>query len=162
MAAGTIGITKTLDQIKVVAAAVTGLTSARVFQGYKRFTSAEDFYADVKALTAESQAFFSYWFFGAGHGVHLGASGGSPPVFNVRGELVCSVNKDSSTDFNSAIELAERLKDALLLASNFTGFNAPFNILYELGSVEIVEKRGIIFWSFGAGGAGEMAFYGGC
>ena len=61
MPTGTTLPTKTLDRIVTIASANSGITSARVARGYKRFADTDNLEALVAALTPETQGYFSAW-----------------------------------------------------------------------------------------------------
>lgn len=164
MAAGTILVTKTLDRIKTIATGISGIGASRVFQGYRRFADSENLENLIAALTAETQGYFFFWFKGGGGGVEGGAYDGGH-TFSVGGVLLVNLPKDTTTDENSAIELAESLKDALLVMDSYsTGEGKPKEILYGLDALETVRNRGILAFGFGGGrnGVGQMTFWGGC
>lgn len=160
MAAGTICVTKTLDRINVIVAAVSGIQA--VYQGYKRFTDAQNFYDIVGAGTSESNGWFYFWLKSSGHAFKLDTM----PTFEVVGELLVPVVKNTSTDLNTAVQLAEAVKDALLLNTNWpvgNGYVGPQFISYEFDGVSISEAGiGVASFGFGNEGKGSMIFMGGC
>lgn len=160
MPAGNICVTKTMDRVNAIVSAVSGIQA--VYQGYKRFTDAQNFYDIVGSATAESQGYFYFWLKKSGHSFIMD----SVPTFEACGELLIPVVKNSSTDLNVAVELAEAVKDALLLRSNWSstsGVVGPAYIGYEFDGVSISEAGiGVASFGFGNDGKGSMVFMGGC
>ena len=157
MGVGTNNVTKTLDRIGTIAATVTGIVAADVHQGYKRFFNEDEFYQEVLDLTAESKGVFSYWL--RSHGESVKAE---DAVFEVEGELLVNIDKDASTDANTAIELAIALKDALLVEGSYAAGEAiPDRIAFEI-AINVTQLGGIMAFNFGKDGSGTMTFRGGC
>jgi hypothetical protein len=129
MAAGTFAPTRLLDRIGVVAAAITALTD-RVYQGKKRFSEAENLEENIRALTAETQGYFGFWM-----GPRREGKVTERGTVTVLGLLVLNLPKDSTSDCNSAYEVAETLLRALKLQSNFSSQGAAF----KEGSYQIVD-----------------------
>lgn len=169
MAAGTKVCTKCCDRIKAIVAGTGPVNAAfvaafgagaslRVYQGPKRFDATEQFFRNIEALTAEVQGAFWFCYKGGRHGVNA-----SIAEFSVMGELSVYLPKDTTTDANSAIELAESVKDALLLPANYSsGEGKPKEISFEF-HVDWMESGGIGKFAFGTpDGGGAMTFLGGC
>ena len=162
MGAGTINITRTMDAIARIVAAVSGMDAARVFQGYKRFAEATNLEEDLDDLTAETQGYFAFKFRGKTGGLQAGAFG-TPHTFEVIGRLLVKFNKDSDSDLNSAIELADAISDALMDKSNYnSGESYPQTIGYVVAENSVIESQGIMVFSFGDNEGGQMTYYGGC
>lgn len=151
MAAGTTPLTKTLDRIHAQAAAQAGITAARAFKGYKRWTDTEDFLELVRALTAENQGYF--WVRIAG----VNSEGSlQKHVWEFEAELAVYVPKDTTTDLNSAWDFAHTLAAALEDESAYgDGEHVP-RVSYALRKVDTLEKASVALFGFGHGGLGRM------
>ena len=115
MPAGTSPPTKVMDLIKTAAAGVTAIGATRVFQGKKHFSESDNLEGSIRALTAESQGYFSFWLAGrkSADQYHVGA-------MDVAGQLLVHLSTDATTDFNVGYEVAEALLKAFSLESTFS------------------------------------------
>lgn len=160
MAAGTLIQTKTLDKVLAVAKGITGIGSSRAFQGYKRWTDAENKAGLIKALTAETQGYFHCMLKSAGSVDDTVAD--RPETFDIIGELQVGIAKDTSSDLNTAWELALSLSNALALNANFNeadrGLGIPQYCRFSLLNVDVVNKGGIMIFDFGMYGGGGIRF----
>lgn len=128
MAAGTTFLTKTLDQIASAAGGIGGLT-ARVFQGKKRFTDAQNFEALVKALTGESQGYLAVWFKSWEPGRQdIGQLG----TMHIGGNLFIKLDKDTTSDCNTMYDFIVSILTAIMIASNYRGWAvSPLGVTIE-------------------------------
>lgn len=155
--AGTTALTQTLDRLKVVVGAVTGIdTTARVFQGYKRFTASENYESLIEALS-DGQGYFDFWLVRSELGYR-----GDPATFNIAAKLYTKVTKDSSNDLNSGIDLCVAVRNAILSPTNWTGFCRPIFCAFEFKGVDAVGTNSVATWSFGGDDGGSIQFLGGC
>ncbi len=150
--AGSTQYTRTLDQVIVVAKAITGIGNSRAYQGYKRFADATNFEANVAALTAETQGYF--W---AGL-KRVAARENEAESFTIIGELCVSLPKNTDTDMNAAWDLAISLITALKSSTAFNGIAKPLTMECSLHEVKTVQTAGIAYFDFGRYGNGGMTF----
>ncbi len=145
MATGTINITKTLDNIKAIAVTITGIGATRAKQGKLRLGETDNLESTVEALTAETQGYFVFWL--ADRGVDIVDQTGTVKIL---AELLVKMPKDTTTDTNSAIELAESLLTALLRESNYNtaGLLKPTSGGYTDDGGKDTEDGGICYFTF--------------
>ncbi len=129
MAAGTVSPTRLLDRVNVIASAVGALTG-RVYQGKKRFAEVDNLEQDIRALTAETEGVFGFWM-----GPRRAGKPTERGTITIVGTLLVNLPKDTTTDCNSAYEVAEALLRALMLQSNFTSQGAGISE----GSYQLVD-----------------------
>jgi hypothetical protein len=129
MMAGTTAPTKTLERAVAQAKTISGLGSTRVFQGYKRWTEAENFDGLVQALTANTQGYLVLWLAGLSSGGRLGSL-----TITIAGELTIPVAKDSSADGSDMWDFVESIRQALEDQTDYGSGEFP-------GSCEIVLRE---------------------
>ncbi len=115
-----------MDKVAVAAATVTAV-SGRVYQGKKRFAEVDSLEGNVRALTAETQGYFGFWL-----GPRVSNGNYHPGACTVYGELLVRLPKDTTSDVNSAYEVAEALCKALSQEATFRLVGKPLTIEYEL------------------------------
>jgi hypothetical protein len=143
MSAGTTAVTKSLDRAVAQAKTITGIGSARVYQGYKRWAEADNFEAQVRALTPLTQGYFSVWIDEITGGGKLGKQS-----FRLAGELAVTYTVESSVDLNSVWDLASALLDALQDQTVYVaGEHAP-RWTVRLRTLDPVNKPGIIYFDW--------------
>ena len=109
MAAGATITSKIVDVAVARCVAVAAIGAARTTQGKKRFAEGDDRHADVRALTAETQGYAHVSLVSRSYAGML--SSGSVEI-NV--SLLIYLPKDTTTDANSALDLAENTLKSLM------------------------------------------------
>lgn len=155
--AGSRAETKTLDKIVSITNDQAGFAT-RVYQGYRRFTGAEDFVSLVEGLTAKTQGYACYWING------FDRRPPDPQALEIAGEVVIYIPKDTSDDLNSVWELVMGLVDELMDPTNYSsGEMVPTRVPCELREIKTVRNGGIAYFDLGSGGAPiEVSIPGNC
>ena len=112
--AGTVNITKCMDAIKTAVVAVTAIGSSRCLQGKEHLADSTNRDNEVRALTNEAQGYFAF--------ALASVQTGKPTengFMNVIGRLFVPVNKDTSSDLNTAYEVMNAVRLALFKQSNY-------------------------------------------
>jgi len=160
MGAGAYVQTKTLDKVLVVAQGIAGIGASRAFQGYKRWTDGQNKQSLVRALTAETQGYFHCALKSAGTVDDTVSD--RPETFDIMAELQVSVPSNTTTDLNSAWDLAISLSIELSKRSNFDGASNTLGIpqyaRFSLYNIDVVRKGGIMVFDFGMYGGGGIRF----
>jgi hypothetical protein len=138
--------TKTIDRIVTIAKAISGIGSSRGYQGLHRFGDAENFYRNVEALTAGTQAYF--W--ASLRAIHSDGPG-EIHRFIFEGELYVSIGKDADSDLNSAWDLAISLQAALETRATYQTGEFPPTVSIRLREVLTRTAKGIAIFELGAG-----------
>lgn len=144
MATGILPATKTLDAIAAAVKAIAAIGNSRVYQGKKAFLETESLEKDIVALDAETQGIFAVWL-----GTRLAVNDTTGGQLTVRGMLFAYMPKETTTDANSAYELAESVTKEMVKESNFTAISVrPDGCRYSEDEDE--EFKGILVFNFEA------------
>lgn len=108
-----------MDAIEEEVAGIAAIGASRVFQGKKRFVDATDHGNDVRGLTAETQGYFTFWI-----GRRSSNAQAAEGELIVEGELEVRLPKDTTTDVNSAYDLAEAVTAAVGSDATFAALAA--------------------------------------
>jgi hypothetical protein len=146
MGAGASAPTKTIDRIVTIAKAIGGIGSSRGYQGLHRFGDAENFYRNVEALTASTQAYF--W--ASLRGIQSEGPG-EIHRFLFEGELYVSIPKDTDNDLNAAWDLAISLQVALETRATYQVGEFPPIVSIRLREIITRAAKGIAVFELGAG-----------
>lgn len=152
--AGSTQQTASLDEVVAIAAGYTGITAA--YQGYKRYTDAQNLDAIVAALTPYTQGVFSCWL------KECSVANAEALPFTAVGELLMSVPKDTTVDMSQcwdfALGLATAIQNPATWEALVTPLPFPTQVRLSLHKIEVVSKVGICIFDFGAYGNGGIDF----
>ncbi len=143
MAAST-NVTKLVNKVAALAGTVTGLVG-RVYQGKKEIADSTNVENAVRALTPETQGYFTCWFQArrASTQTRVGA-------VVIGGLLVMSMVKDTDSTLEDLVDTAERLASALMVESAFlavaSGVARPLSVEYTMSEDGL--EDGIVEFSF--------------
>ena len=149
--------TATLDRVIALAGAQAAIGTGRAFQSYKRFAEATNFEKDVELLAAQTQGYF----FAELGRCERTQDGLDIPPFTIKGELVCHVPKETSSDLSSAWDLAIDIAEVLTTSTNYDAAQNQAqckSIVWEKYKHDIIETGGVFRFDFGKYGNGRMEF----